>query len=133
MFQLWLCGAGIASADVRDGVQAGMLAPMLKGTTKVLHYAVAILDEAGSSAESFAEAIDDAMSAFSDSLPGSMYLCACLGALTHATEANSKVCTTVMSLVNQWGAQEAIFTTLEAVMQVRSCIIVLCLAESAFQ
>ena len=93
---------------------------LLRGSTRVLHYAVARLADVDRIEENLAAAIRKAMALFADELFDRIMLCAFIGGLDHGAECNSKVCKTVMKSVKQWGIHDAIFTTLEEVMQVLS-------------
>lgn len=70
-------------------------------------------------------AIQKAMALCSDSLYYRILLCAFIGALDHEAECSSKTCKTMMKLVKQLSIHNAIFTTLEEIMQVWSSIILL--------
>lgn len=86
----------------------------------MLHYVVA--GGKGSkalqgTADGFISAFESTMSMLSDSLPDRMLLCACLGAFKHYD--------VIMREVKVRGLDDAIFATLEQVMQVQACITVL--------
>lgn len=86
---------------------------MLRAAARALHFVIA--SGKGSTAVHgneviFMSAFQHAMSALSDSLPDRMWLCACLGAF--------KSCDMIMREVKDKGIDDAIFTTLEQVMQV---------------
>lgn len=100
-----LCAAGMESSASQPG------------NPRLLHFAVARLGNADGLEENLAAAIRKTMS-FSDELFDKALLCAFIGALDHEAECNSKVCKTVMKSVKQWGLHDAIFTTLEEIMQV---------------
>lgn len=67
----------------------------------------------------FTPSLCQAWSAFADSLPDKMMLCACLGALHHEMECNNEVCSKTMDLVRHEGMHEAIFKALAEVVQVQ--------------
>ena len=107
----WLCVAGKASTPLH--VEAEGASAMLRAAARALHFVLA--SEKGSKAVHgneivFMSAFQTAMSAFSDSLPDSMLLCACLGAIPS--------CDVITREVKVKGIDDAIFTTLEQVMQV---------------
>lgn len=94
-------------------------------TTHVLHFAVARIRNPLGIEGALAEAIMTAMSVFSDKLFDRVLLCACIGALDNEAEGNNKVCKTVMKSIKACSGHDAIFTTLEEVMQVWSSTMLL--------
>ena len=66
-----------------------------------------------------ATALDHAISGFSDRLVDKIMLCACLGALTMTEKAlNPNLCHNIISAFTLKGSYDAVFTTLDQVMQV---------------
>lgn len=95
---------------------------LLTATTVILHNVVARFKTASGLEEHFASALKRAWSAFADSLPDTLMLCACLGALHHESECNNEVCSKIMELVRHQGLHEAILTAMVKVMQVQSSL-----------
>ena len=92
---------------------------LLIATARLLHLVVARLEDEGNLPAWLTTAIDGAMSAFFDRLIDKMMLCACLGALTVEREVlNGRFCNSAVSKFPFKGSYDAVFTTLEQVMQV---------------
>ena len=87
-------------------------------TTHVLHFAVDRLGDSHGIEDVLAAATGKAMCLFQEDLFLKTMLCAFIGALDHRAGLNSKACKSVMISVKQWGLHDAIFTTLEEIMQV---------------
>lgn len=115
-----LCGAGMASAA------GNAPSALLRATTKVLHFAVARYDMAARSEEAFAAAVSRAMAAFANSLSDQMLMCACLGALNSAAEFYDNSCSQVLDAMERKGMYDAVFTTLQQVMQVKLSSVGVC-------
>lgn len=116
-----LCAAGKASTPPPKEAEGEGPSDVLRAAARVLHFVVS--GEKGLQAvigleNTFMSAFEHAMSVFSDNLPDRMLLCACLGAFEHGDVITRKEKT-----------DDAIFTTLEQVMQVKLCCTVLCLSE----
>lgn len=109
----WLCPVGL---EVDKGFPPSAL---LTATTSVLHFVVTRFKMESRLENLFSPSLCQAWSAFADSLPDKMMLCACLGALHHEMECNNEVCTKTMDLVKREGMHEAIFKALVEVAQVQ--------------
>ena len=79
--QIWLAGK---ESNKADGPAAAAPSAVLTAATRVLHFVMPQLEHSkhtGDVEVLFSTAFAAAMSAFSDSLPDKLLLCACLGAL----------------------------------------------------
>lgn len=101
---------------------------LLRVTTSVLHFVVAgqeTVDVLGDP-ESFTTAVEMALTAFTDSMPDRMLLCACLGALhTQGQVLNNRKYRMTLQLVKLTDLHEALFTTMEEVTQVYPSLLIL--------
>lgn len=115
----WRCLAGMESANDTPP------SALLTATTTIMHNVVARFKTASGLEELFTTSLSRAWSAFADSLPDKLMLCACLGALHHELECNSKVCSKIMDLGRHRGLHELILNTLEEVVQVQFSVMVM--------
>lgn len=93
---------------------------LLSASTKMLHLIVAGFEDVGGLDSLFIAAFERAMSVFADSLSHRLMLCVCLGTLSAKADMpnGSKVSKMLMKSVKLKGLHDAIFTTLQQVMQV---------------
>lgn len=106
---------------VVDSNRGAVLTPSasLRATTRVLHLVMAGFQTGEGPYEGFASAFACAISAFSDRLSDKLMLCACLGALSFQAEVrNCKVCSKFIIELTLKSSHDAIFSTLDQVMQV---------------
>lgn len=94
----------------------------LTATVMILHNVVARFKTASGLQEHFATALRRAWSAFADSLPDKVMLCACLGALHHESECENEVCSKITDVVRHQGLHEAILSAMVEVVQVQSSL-----------
>ena len=117
-----LCVAGTRCHTETYGSSLVAVLPpsaLLIATARVLHLVVARLESEPSPPGMLATALDRAISGSSVRLLDKMMLCACLGALTAEGEAvNRKLCLKIISTFTYKGSYDAVFITLEQVMQV---------------
>lgn len=106
-----------------DGTPAAPSA-LLTATTRLLHWVMPgleFVEHTGEMEIMFSTSCGNAMSAFSDSLPDKLWLCACFGAIdAKATEEKQGPpgCKQIMMLGRRTGILDLIATTLEQAMQV---------------
>ena len=109
-----------------EAIQSTWSEDLLRAATGVMHLVVGNIKIDDILGKHFPTAIEHAMSVFSDSLSDKMLVCACLGALSIKGEVLKNadaVCQAIVKLSKLKGLHDAIFTTLEQVMQACSHVL----------
>lgn len=122
-----ICGAGeVGMLSKAEAMKPAAPSELLQAATSVLHLFLGSIKIEDNLAEQLPTALEHAMSALSDSLSDKMLVCAALGVLSSKGEAvkyGEAVCQVIVKLCKHNGLHDAIFVTLEQVMQVCSHVL----------